>query len=393
MALPSVPLWLYRTDVKKKSACIRVLSLRNPKSSTRPGPITELPIKPTQVIFPILIILLALLINAVIMLACGYQPVKAFAAMYEGALGGTRQITETFVKTCPLLLTGLAVAFAFRCGIWNIGAEGQYLIGTLMATWVGTSALNLPPLVFIPVILVAGAFAGGLWASIAGLLKAYRGVQEVISTIMLNFIALELVRYAVDGGPLQEATKSYQQSERIVANAILPRIIPKTWIPFNRFHLGILIALLVAVALYWVLFRTVLGYEVRAVGQNRRAAETAGISVTRNTVIAMLISGGLAGLAGTIELIGLSPHRLYQVAPGYGYTAIAVALLGRLHPIGVIFSALLFGVLQAGSEEMQMVAQVPSKLTWVTQATVLLLVLGFSMYELQRNKNRKPHNA
>ena len=345
-------------------------------------------IKPTQILFPILIILLALLINALIMLVCGYQPIKAFVAMYQGALGGMREVTETFVKTCPLLLTGLAVAFAFRCGVWNIGAEGQYLIGTLITAWIGTSITNLPPIFFIPLILVSGFIAGGFWGTIAGLLKAHRGVAEVISTIMLNFIALELVRYFIDGGPLQEATRSYQQSERIAANALLPRLLPKAWIPHNRFHLGILLALIIAVVLYWILFRTVLGYQVRAVGQNQIAARTAGISVSRNIIIAMLISGGLAGLAGAIELTGLSPHRLYQNAPGYGYTAIAVALLGRLHPIGVIFSALLFGMLQAGSEEMQMVAQVPSKLTWVTQATVLLLVLGFSMYE-----GRGAHNG
>ena len=318
------------------------------------------------------------------MLACGYQPITAFAALYQGALGGGRQVTETFVKTCPLLLTGLAVGFAFRCGVWNIGAEGQYLIGTLTTTWIGTSIAKLPPIFFIPLILIAGFISGGIWAAIAGLLKAYRGVQEVITTIMLNFIALEIVRYSVDGGPLQEATKSYQQSERIAANALLPHILPQAWIPHNRFHLGLLLAFIVALCLYSILFRTALGYQIRAVGQNQIAARTAGIPVSRSIIIAMLISGGLAGLAGTIELTGLSPHRLYQNAPGYGYTAIAVALLGRLHPIGVIFSALLFGVLQAGSEEMQIVAQVPSKLTWVTQATVLLLVLGFSMYEVKR---------
>ncbi|MFB3042216.1 MAG: ABC transporter permease [Candidatus Poribacteria bacterium] len=336
-------------------------------------------IKPAQILFPILITLLALFINALIMLGCGYQPIKAFVAMYHGAFGGPRQVTETFVKTCPLLLTGLAVAFAFRCGVWNIGAEGQYVIGTLATTWVGTSITNLPPIFFIPLILTAGFISGGLWGTIAGLLKAYRGVQEVISTIMLNFIALALVSYAVDGGPLQELTKSYQQSERIAANALLAHFIPKAWIPHSRFHLGILLAFIIGVGLYFLLFHTVLGYQVRAVGQNPIAARVAGISVSRNIIISMLISGGLAGLAGAVELTGLRPHRLYQNPPGYGYTAIAVALLARLHPIGVIFSALLFGALQAGSEEMQMVAQVPAKLTWVTQATVLLLVLGFSM--------------
>ena len=172
------------------------------------------------------------------MLACGYQPITAFAALYQGALGGGRQVTETFVKTCPLLLTGLAVGFAFRCGVWNIGAEGQYLIGTLTTTWIGTSIAKLPPIFFIPLILIAGFISGGIWAAIAGLLKAYRGVQEVITTIMLNFIALEIVRYSVDGGPLQEATKSYQQSERIAANALLPHILPQAWIPHKPIPSG-----------------------------------------------------------------------------------------------------------------------------------------------------------
>ncbi len=343
-------------------------------------------VKPAQILFPVLIIFLALLINALIMLACGYQPTKAFVALFQGALGGPKQVTETFVKTCPLLLTGLAVAFAFRCGIWNIGAEGQYLIAALIATWIGTSIVRLPSILLIPLTLTAGFVAGGFWAAIAGLLKAYRGVGEVISTIMLNFIAIKLVSYSVDGGPLQEASKSYQWSDRIVPNALLPHLVPKFWIPGNRFHLGILLAFIFAVCLYFVLFHTSLGYQVRAVGQNQVAARAAGIHVSRNIIIAMLISGGLAGLAGAIELTGLSPHRLDQNTPGYGYTAIAVALLGRLHPIGIIFSALLFGVLQAGSEAMKLEAQVPTKLTWVIQATVLFLVLGSSMYEAGKEK-------
>lgn len=320
------------------------------------------------------------------MLACGYQPAAAFAALIQGALGGPKQVTETFVKTCPLLLTGLAVAFAFRCGVWNIGAEGQYLIAALVAAWIGTSNAGLPSILLIPLVLAAGFTAGGFWAAIAGILKAYRGVGEVISTIMLNFIAIQLVSYSVDGGPLQEASKSYQWSDRIVPDALLPHLLPNSWIPGNRFHLGILIGLMSAVCLNVILFQTSLGFQIRAVGKNQVAARAAGIPVSKNIIIAMLISGGLAGLAGAVELTGLSPHRLDQSAPGYGYTAIAVALLGRLHPIGVIFSALLFGVLQAGSETMKLEAQVPTKLTWVIQATVLLLVLAVSMYEARREK-------
>lgn len=336
---------------------------------------------------PIIIVVIAIFINSLIILAYGFDPVQSFTALLSGSIGGPKQISETFVKTCPLLLTGLAVAFAFRCGVWNIGAEGQFVIGTLIATWIGTS-LNLPKIIFIPIVLSISFVAGGLWGTIAGLLKAYRDVAEVISTIMLNFIAIFLVSFAVDGGPLQEASKAYQQSDPLSPNARLPILIPRSILQNNRFHLGILISIAIAIFLWWLLFHTTIGFQVRAVGQNQIAAKVAGISVPRNVVLSMMISGGLAGLAGAIEISALSTHCLYQSPPGYGYTAIAVALLGQLHPIGVIFSATLFGILQAGSEEMQMIADVPSKLTWITQAVVLLLVLSFTMLR-KEVKNEK----
>jgi len=325
-----------------------------------------------------LIVCLSLIVNSAILLACNYDPIAAFSALFNGAFGSFRHICEIFVRACPLLLTGLAISFAFRCGMWNIGAEGQYFMGSMVATWVGVTGSNLPPFILLSLILTFGCFAGGIWSAIAGLLKSYRGVQEVISTIMLNYIAFYLLSYIVDGGPLQESAKYYPQSELL--NVCLPILLNRT-----RFHIGILLAIVLAICSYWILMSTTIGYRLRAVGQNVFASQVAGINVPKNITLAMFISGSFAGLAGAMDLIGVSPYRLFQPSGmsmlGPGFIGIAVALLARLNPIGVIFSALLFGGLQVGADAMQLVEGVPAKLTSVIQATVLLLVLGFAAIE------------
>lgn len=334
------------------------------------------------VFFPITILLSAFVANGLVIVACGYNPVEAFQAWFSGAFGNTRKISETFVKSTPFLLTGLAVAFSFRCGIWNIGAEGQFLLGALAATWFGVHvAPHLPSPVAITLTLLLGGLAGGFWALIAALLKVYRGVQEVISTIMLNYVAIHLVSYMVDGGPLQEVAQRGPQSDMIARVAYLPRLIPRT-----RFHLGIVIALALAIILAVILFRTVLGYQIRAVGSNPTAARSAGISISRNTILALVISGMLAGLGGAVELTALT-HRLFQnFSPGYGYTAIAVALLAKLNPLWVVLSALLFGALKTGSDAMQQMAGISAKVTFVIQATIIFSVLAYSFYDFRQTK-------
>jgi simple sugar transport system permease protein len=330
---------------------------------------------------PFLVLISAFLINALIILICGYDPMAAFRALFEGAFGNAYSFGTTLLKSCPLLLTGLAVAFSFRCGVWNIGAEGQFLVGALVAAWAGVAwgKISMPGAVLSASILALGAALGGSWALIAAILKVKRNVQEVITTIMLNFIAFELVSFAVHGA-LQERAGMYPQTDAISDQAQLWRIWPQI-----RLHLGIPIAIVLAVILSLVLFKTAFGYQLRAVGLNPTAARYAGINVSKYVILSMFISGGVAGLAGAIELCGVT-YRLYErFSPGYGYTAIAVALLGKLHPIGVIFSALLFGALEAGSGSMQRVAKVPAVLTFVTQATVIFFVLVYNALQYRRH--------
>lgn len=331
-----------------------------------------------------LILVSAFVTNAIIMLLCNYNPLEAYQAAVSGAFGNSRKFGETLVKATPFLMTGLSVAIAFRCGIWNIGAEGQFLSGALMATWFGTKLAPFLPQtswVAVPVCLGLATLAGGLWGIIPAILKVTRGVNEVISTIMLNYVALHLVSMMIDGGPLQETAQRGPQSDRIEAWVSLPRILPP-----HRVHLGIIIAVALAVLLTFVLFRTRFGYQLRAVGEGAAAAESAGISIVRNTIWVFFLSGAIAGLGGAIELTALTRRLFTNFSPGYGYTAIAVALLARLNPAVTIAAALLFGALTTGSYSMQRTVGISDKTTFVLQATILLFVIGYGSLQLFRKR-------
>jgi ABC-type uncharacterized transport system permease subunit len=307
-------------------------------------------------------------VSTLVIAVAGGNPPRAFAALFDGAFGSADSLSETLVKTCPLLLCGLAVALAFQTGIWNIGAEGQLLMGALAAAWAG-SRLQLPGAVGIPLMLLGAALSGAAWAAIAGVLKLRRDVNEVISTIMLNFIALGLIGYLVQG-PLMEAGGRYPQSDAVLTALRLPRLLPSL-----RVHAGLLLALLAVGLLQFGLYHTVAGYEMRAAGLNPTAARLAGIPVARRMLWAIIVSGALAGLAGGIE-VGAITYRLYErFSPGYGFTAIAVGLLGRLTPLGVLVAALLFGALEAGSNAMQRDAGVSAVLVSIIQATVMLFLV------------------
>jgi simple sugar transport system permease protein len=311
----------------------------------------------------------ALLVSAVVVAVTGGSPVRAFAALLDGAFGSADSLSETLVKTCPLLLCGLGVALAFQTGIWNIGAEGQLLMGALATAWLG-SRLALPAPVALPLMLIGAAAAGAAWSAIAGGLKVRREVNEVISTIMLNFIAFGLIGYLVQG-PLMETGGRYPQTDALLPALRLPRLLPTL-----RVHAGLVLAVLAVGGLHVMLYRTVAGYEMRAAGLNAVAARLAGINVARRMVGAMIVSGALAGLAGGIEVSAIT-FRLYErFSPGYGFTAIAVALLGRLTPVGVLIAALLFGALEAGSNAMQRDAGVSSVLVSIIQATVILFLVA-----------------
>ncbi len=333
---------------------------------------------------PVVILVSAFITNAIIMLLCHYNPLEAYEAAVAGAFGSGRKFGETLVKSTPFLMAGLSVAMAFRCGIWNIGAEGQFLIGALTATWFGTKFAPFFPQtswIAVPVCLCFAAFAGGVWGLIPAILKVTRGVNEVISTIMLNYIALHLVSMMIDGGPLWETAQRGPQSDRIVEWVFLPRLIPP-----HRVHLGIVIAVVLAIILTFVLFRTTFGFQLRAVGEGAAAAESAGISIVQNTLRVFFISGALAGLGGAIELTALTRRLFLNFSPGYGYTAIAVALLARLNPLVTVAAALLFGVLTTGSYSMQREVGISDKVTLVMQATILLFVIGYSSIQLFRKR-------
>lgn len=310
----------------------------------------------------------ALAAGLIAVVAAGADPVVAFGALAEGALGGRFALTDTLLKSCPLLLTGLAVALAFRTGIWNIGAEGQLLVGALAATALGHACTALPFPLPLLAALAAGAAAGAFWAGLAAALRVARNVNEVIGTIMLNFVAARLVGWAVHG-PLMEVSARYPQSDPLPEVALLPMLA-------GRLHAGVLIAALLAACVWVLFFRTARGFRWRAIGQNPRAARVAGFSPARELVAAMLASGGLAGLAGAIEVLGVTGRLFEQFSGGQGYTAIAVAVLARLHPAGVVVAALFFGALAAGSGSMQRVAGVSAVFVAIVQAATLLALLA-----------------
>jgi general nucleoside transport system permease protein len=310
----------------------------------------------------------------------GYEAARALSALWRGSLGSSDAIlSATLVRATPLLLAGLGVALAFRAGIWNIGAEGQLLAGATAATALSMALADVPSVVMLPAVLMAGSLAGTLWASIAELLRRRRGVLEVISTIMLNFVALHLVGALVHG-PLQEPLGIYPQSSAIAEAARLPRLIPGT-----RLHAGFAVALVIAPLLWWWLRSTAAGFRLRAVGANPDAARIAGrIDVARVAGMAFLASGGLAGLAGAVEVSGVTFALYDNISPGYGYTAIVVALLGRLDPLAIVPSALLFGALESGALAMQREAGIPSVVVTAVEAVLVLVVLLVEQWRVTR---------
>jgi general nucleoside transport system permease protein len=315
-----------------------------------------------------LIILLAFLLGALLILAIGANPLQAYWILLQTAFGSANGFAETMVKACPLLLAGLGVAVAYRARFWNIGAEGQIYAGGTAAALTGIYLGELPALIHLPLTLLAGLLGGGILGLIPGYLKARLKVNEVITTLMLNYIVIGFASYLVHG-PLRDRASGITISPQLAASAWLPIIIPRT-----RFHLGILLALLAAGLIYLLLDRTVLGFQIRAIGENVRAARIAGIRVEWVTIWAVLLSGALAGLAGAAEIAGVQ-HRLVEgFSPGYGYLAIAVALLGNLKPLTIIPSAILFAALLNGAEAMQRAAGVPVSMIYVIEGLVIIFV-------------------
>lgn len=324
----------------------------------------------------------ALLVGAILIVIAGANPWRAYLAVIDGAFGTAYAVGVSLQKTTPLVLTGLSVLVAFRAGMLNIGAEGQLYMGALASVLVGIYVTDLPTVVHTTLALVTGSVAGALWAGIVGVLKATRGVNEIISTIMLNFIAIYLVSYLVQG-PFAEPPGWLHQTSLIQSSAELPLLHARSGL-----SAGILLAVACAFALRYLLRRTARGFELRAVGLGPETARFSGISIAREMILAMLLSGGLAGLAGATEIQGVHYRLLDGFSPGYGFEGIAVAFLARAAPIGVLFSALLFGALRVGANQMQRVAEIPSALVFVLQGLVMLALLASTVGDWLRDRQR-----
>jgi general nucleoside transport system permease protein len=297
----------------------------------------------------------------------------AYSAMFRGAFGDLQGWSETLTLAAPLILAGLSVAVGFKAGLFNIGAEGQMVIGGLTAVIIGFS-FDMPGIVHVP-LSIFGGFAGGfIWGAIPGLLRAKTGAHEVITTIMLNFVALNLLTYLLKSSAIQQPGRDDARSKLIQETARLPRLLSFMDDPRLRIHLGIILALVAAAAVYWMLFRTTLGFEIRAVGANPDASRYAGMNVLWLYVAAMGIAGGLAGLAGVNPTLGLQ----FRATPGFsaaiGFDAIALALLGRSHPLGVVFAGVLFGALRSGGQEMQAATGISIDLVLVVGALIVMFI-------------------
>ncbi len=314
---------------------------------------------------------IALAIISIVLLGLGASPVGVFVALGEGAFGNWYACVDTIVKATPLVFTGLAVSIAFLGALWNIGGDGQLTIGAIAAGAVGPWLGDLPHAIAILIIISAGALGGALWGGLAGWLRARRDVNEVISTIMLNFVAVQMLSWMVHG-PLMEPSRAYPTSSPIASAAQL-----EFYFAPSRLNLGMLLAVVLAGVCYMLLFNTSAGFELRAMGRNRRAARFFGVRISALTVWVMALSGALAGLGGALQVSAIS-HRLYEkLSPGWGFEAIAVALVARLNPLAEIPAALLFGALDNGSQAMQRTQGISPELVQGIQGLVILIILAF----------------
>ena len=324
---------------------------------------------------PVLAVFTALVVSAGVIWVSGGKPLEAYLGLWQGAFGSPKALSETAVWATPYILAGLAVALAFKGGLFNIGAEGQLALGAVVAAWLGyglPKLLNTPisPWIHIPLVVLGGACAGALWAAIPGFLKAWFGGHEVINTIMMNYLALLIASFLLNG-PMKDPNplNVVARTPEIAKSAWLPTILPG-----YRLHWGTVVALVVAGLVWWLLWKTTIGYEIRMAGSNPDAARYAGINLRRTIVLTMALSGFLAGMAGGIEVSALNHRHELSFSLGYGFDAIAIALLGRTHPAGVVLAAFLFGAMRNGATRMQFLTQIPVDIISVVQALILLFV-------------------
>lgn len=330
-------------------------------------------------------VLAALAIGAVMLLALGADPLNGYATMFSAAFGSVDGLAATATKSIPLMLVGVGICIAFRANVINIGGEGQMVIGALMATMVAMVMADLPPLLLVPIVLFAGIVGGACWGAMAGALKAHFNVSEILSTIMLNIVAVQIMNFLlrgplIDPGEIERGTR-IPQTARLSENADLPMLIDRL-----NFHSGFIVALIAALAVYVLLWRTALGFRLRSIGLNPAAARYAGMPVKRGVIQAMLLSGAMSGLAGAILVFGSESHRMVTDGSSTGFTGsagfngIVVALFGALHPLWTIPSALLFGGMLVGANALQRAAQVPSALIIALNGLIVVFVVSTQWY-------------
>ena len=347
--------------------------------------------KLADALLPVFAALAALAFGALMLIILGANPLEAFSALIDGAFGSTNALADTVVKAIPLLLIGLGICISFRGNVINLGGEGQMIIGALVATALGLAFPDWPGILMIPLAMLAGFLGGAIWGGIPGALKAYFNASELLSTIMMNAIAVQLMNFLLSGpiiDPVQASKASkIPQTARLAKVFDLPRLVP------TRLHLGAFIAVVLAFLVYILLWRTTLGYRIRAVGQNPRASRYAGIDVKKQIVLALFLSGAFAGLAGAIQVFGVN-HRMITDGSATGFTGsagfngIVAALFGQLHPLGTIPASFLFGALLVGANKLQRAVQVPSALITALNGLVVIFVVSSDIWRRRREQKR-----
>ena len=340
-----------------------------------------------RAIIPVASVLLTFVLTSGFVVAVGANPLQAAYYFLLDPLSNPVRGIEVLVKATPLLLTGAAVAFAFAGGYWNIGVEGQLYMGAAAATAVGLQMDGVPAWIALPLIIIAGFLAGMAWAIVPAYMKVRLKIDEVVTTLLLNYVAIFFVS-ALLNGPWRDPISQWLQSPEIAASAIFPRLIPR-----SRLHLGFIIAIVIIIALWFVLNRTAFGLKMRAVGLNMDAASFSGINVNRTMMIVALVSGGIGGLAGASEVAGIHFHLIDAISPGYGYTGIIIATLGSLNAIGVAAAALFIGLVDTGSQTVSRALGVPAYLGDVLQATLLLVTLAMLLLQGYRFSLRRRSSA
>lgn len=319
---------------------------------------------------PLIGTLLGLLIGGVLILVAKANPISAYGELFKGAFGGLRQISDTLIQACPIMIIGLGMSAAFRARVWNIGAEGQYYMGALLG---GLVALYLPPFlprgILILVMLLAGILGGALWGFIPAVFKIKKGMNEIISTLMLNYIAILLMQYLVRG-PLQDPKGYLPSSAQFSPATLLPTLFG------TRIHIGIVIAFLLAPVVFGLLWKTPFGFQLRAVGSRASVARYAGARVEKIIAFVMVFSGGLAGLAGIIQVASTYTRLKASISINYGFNGVLVALLGRMNPFGVVLASIFFAALTTGAQSMHVVYHLPIDLSSAIQAIIVLSVLA-----------------